>query len=574
MQNIRFRVFGTALGILLLLTLTCWAWIGGSGRSLAASDASNESAKVDQLFAAWDKPTSPGCALSVMKDGHIVYERGYGMADLDHDLKITPSSAFHVASMSKQFTAASILMLAQQGKISLDDPVRKYVPELPDFGVPITLRHLLHHTSGLRDQWELLTIAGWRYSLDLITDADILNVMSRQKDLNFQPGSKFLYSNTGFTLLAQVVKNVSGQSFRAFTSDRIFKPLGMSHSHFRDNHAEIVHDMAYGYAQRDGNFESSIPNFDTVGATSLLTTVEDLLAWDENFYTARVGGPALIAQMQERGHLNDGTEIEYANGLLIEKYRGLNIVDHGGADAGYRADLIRFPDQHFSVALLCNLASIDPGTLARRVADIYLAPLLTSDATPNRKPAMSPQPGAQSLEKWVGLYVDHEANDRIYRVRLEGSQLMAGPGASGTGEDIVAIEENRFRFVKHPQTELLFQAGAGDALPEVTSSIGGKQQYHYTRVASYEPTPTQLQGFAGTYRSEEVDIPYQVVVSDAGLVMRSLKYPDTPLRPVSADLFESRNGTHIRFTRDNTGKVTGATLNSARVLNFRFERTL
>lgn len=568
MQNLRFRLFATAFGALLLASAS-WASIAWWSASPAA--AGDESARVDQLFAAWDKPTSPGCALSVMKDGRIIYERGYGMADLDHDLKITPSSVFHVASMSKQFTAASILMLAQEGKISLDDPVRKYVPELPDFGTPITLRHLLHHTSGLRDQWELLTIAGWRYSLDLITDADILAVMSRQKDLNFQPGSKFLYSNTGFTLLAQVVKNVSGQSFRAFTTDRIFKPLGMSRTHFRDNHAEIVHDMAYGYAQRDGDFEASIPNFDTVGATSLLTTVEDLLSWDENFYTARVGGPALISQMQERGHLNDGTEIEYAAGLIVGKYRGLNIVDHGGADAGYRAELMRFPDQHFSVALLCNLASIDPVALARRVADIYLAPLLTSDAAP-KKPAMSPQPAAPSLEKWIGLYVDHEANDRIYHIRLEGDRLMAGPGATGTGEDLVAIEENRFRFVKYPRTELLFQAGAGDALPEVTSSTGGKQQYHYTRVAPYEPTPAQLQEFAGTYRSAEVDMPYQIVTSDTGLIMRSLKLPDAPLRPVSTDFFETRNGSHIRFTRDANGKVTGATFNSSRVLNFRFER--
>ena len=225
------------------------------------------------------------------------------------------------------------------------------MPELPDFGVPITLQHLLHHTSGLRDQWELLTLAGWRYSLDLITDADVLAVLSRQKTLNFLPGSKFLYSNTGFTLLAQVVKHVSGQSFRAFTSNRLFLPLGLSHTHFRDDHAEIVKDMAYAYAYHNGGFGLSVTNFDTVGATSLLTTVEDLALWDENFYAARVGGEALIKQLQERGYLNDGTQLSYAAGLEIGKYRGLNIVSHAGADAGYRANLIRFPDQHFLHAM-------------------------------------------------------------------------------------------------------------------------------------------------------------------------------------------------------------------------------
>jgi CubicO group peptidase (beta-lactamase class C family) len=323
-----------------------------------AEEPGSESGRVDRLFAEWDKSTSPGCAVGVMKDGRIIHERGYGMADLDHDVKISPTTVFHVASMSKQFTAAAILMLAHDGKISLDDPVRKYVPELPDLGGPITLRQLLHHTSGLRDQWELLVLAGWRYSLDLITDDDILVVLSRQKALNFAPGSKHLYSNSGYTLLAQVVKRVSGQSFRTYTSTRLFAPLGMSQSHFRDDHAEIVKQAAYGYAPSIDGLKLSITNFDTVGATSLLTTVRDLALWDENFYTARVGGRALIDQLQERGSLNDGTQLSYAAGLEIGKYRGLNIVSHAGSDAGYRANLIRFPDQHFSVAARGSFAEV------------------------------------------------------------------------------------------------------------------------------------------------------------------------------------------------------------------------
>ncbi len=336
--------------------------------------AENKTAQVDKLFEKWDKPTSPGCALAVFRDGRIVYQRGYGMADLDHDIPITPSTVFHVASMSKQFTAASIVLLAQQGKLSLDDEVRKYVPEMPDFGAPITIRNLIHHTSGLRDQWTLLILAGWRYSLDLITDDDVLSVLTRQKDLNFRPGEKHLYSNTGYTLLAQVVKHVSGQSFREFTSSRIFQPLGMTSTHFRDEHAEIIKNMAVGYEPAKGNtFRISITNFDTVGATSLLTTVKDLALWDENFYNPRVGGPGLIKQMLERGRLNNGEQLDYAFGLFLGKYRGPPTVDHPGADAGYRSDMIRFPQQHFSVACLCNVADSRPEELTRKVADIYLA---------------------------------------------------------------------------------------------------------------------------------------------------------------------------------------------------------
>lgn len=343
-----------------------------AGKNIALRDL-HES--VDRVFAKWDSTASPGCALSVIRDGHIVYERGYGMADLDHDIPINPETVFHVASISKQFTAAAIILLAQEGKISLDDDVRKYITELPDFGVPITIRHLIYHTSGLRDQWELLGLAGWRYSLDLITDDDVLEVMSRQKDLNFKPGEQHVYCNTGYTLLAQIVKRVSGQSLREFTTKRIFVPLDMRNTHFRDDHAEVVKHIAYGYVEGDsGNgYRLSVTNFDTVGATSLLTTVEDLARWDENFYHPRVGGQALVTQQLERGKLNSGKELDYAFGLVHGKYRGLATVDHAGADAGYRADLVRFPDQHFSVACLCNKGEINPSELTRKVADIYLA---------------------------------------------------------------------------------------------------------------------------------------------------------------------------------------------------------
>jgi CubicO group peptidase (beta-lactamase class C family) len=323
---------------------------------------------VDKVFEKWDKTDSPGCALGIYKDGHVIYERGYGMANLNDDVVITPATVFHVASMSKQFTAASIILLAQQGKLSLDDDVHKYVPELPDFGERITIRHLIHHTSGLRDQWALLGLAGWRYSKDLITDDDVMSVVTRQKALNFKPGEKYMYSNTGFTLLALIVKRVSGMSLREFTNKNIFEPLGMTHTHFRDDHEEIIKHDALGY-EREGDdkpFRMSLTNFDTTGATSLHTTVEDLLLWDENFYHPRVGGPAFVAQMIESGKLNSGEVQDYASGLAFGKYKGLPTVGHGGADAGYRSDMTRFPEQHFSAAVLCNSAEVNPGALVTR----------------------------------------------------------------------------------------------------------------------------------------------------------------------------------------------------------------
>lgn len=228
----------------------------------------------------------------MIRDGQVIYKHGYGTADLDHDIPIGPNTVFHVASVSKQFTAAAILLLAQDGKLSLDDDIRKYLPEVPNFGARISIGNLIYHTSGLPDQWTLLDLAGWRYSLDVITDDDVLGLVSRWKDLNFTPGDEELYSNTEYTLLGQIVKRISGQSLREFTTNRIFKPLGMNDTHFRDDHTEIVKHIAYGYTgTAAGGFRLYPTNFDTVGATGLLTTVEDLAKWDDNFEHPRVGGP-------------------------------------------------------------------------------------------------------------------------------------------------------------------------------------------------------------------------------------------------------------------------------------------
>src|SRR5271168_3725060 len=388
--------------------------------------------QVDKVFEKWDKPDSPGCALGIYKDGQIVYKRGYGTANLNDDVAITPATVFHVASMSKQFTAASIVLLALQGKLSLDDDVRKYIPELPDFGERITIRHLVHHTSGLRDQWNVLELAGWRYSLDLITDDDVMSVMTRHKDLNFKPGDKHVYCNTGYTLMGLIVKRVSGMSLREFTIKNIFEPLGMTHTHFRDDHAEIIKHDALGYEQegKDKPFEMSLTNFDTVGATSLHTTVEDLQLWDENFYHPKVGGAAFIQQMLERGKLNSGEQLDYAFGLVESKYKGLPTVDHGGADAGYRSDLTRFPDQHFSAAVLCNSAETNPTGLVRQVADIFLAnDFKVPEVAPSKEPLMSsgPKPTEEQLAPLAGTYWNRE-NDAFEKVTVKDDKLQIGLG--------------------------------------------------------------------------------------------------------------------------------------------------
>ena len=526
--------------------------------------------KVDRIFRKWDSTVSPGCALAVIKDAQIIYQRGYGMADLDHDVPIRPESVFHVASVSKQFTAAAIVLLAQDGKLSLDDEVRKYVPELPDFGARITIRHLIHHTSGLRDQWDLLGLAGWRYSLDLITDDDVLDLISRQRALNFQPGEKHVYCNTGYTLLAQIVKRVSGQSFREFTTERIFRPLGMSHTHFRDDHAEIVKHQAYGYDEAKGAFRLSVTNFDTVGATSLLTTVEDLAMWDGNFYEPRVGGGALVKQLLQPGVLNDGKKLDYAFGLALGKYRGLPTVDHGGADAGYRADLLRFPEQHFSVACLCNLAETNPGQLARRVADVYLANEFKEleAAAPGTPEKPFVQPG-QQLSSYAGLYWNPE-DEQAVKITLKEGKLFAMPSADENYE-MTRIAQNRFRLVG-PPVQMDFEQGKQDRPARISVTFGGAGKPSILEaVREFQPTPEQLAGYAGAYGSPEIDPVYRLSVENGVLLLKRFKHRPEKLEPTIPDIFRGSTGS-FHFARDAEGTVSSFGLNTGRIRNFQFRK--
>lgn len=519
------------------------------------------SVRVDKAFEKYDHTNGPGCSIAVVKDGTIAYERGYGMADLDHGIANTPSTVFHVASVSKQFTAAAVLLLAQQGKLSLDDDVRKYLPEVPDFGATITLRQLIHHTSGLRDQWSLLGMAGWRYSLDLITDQDVMDMISRQKELNFQPGAKHVYCNTGYTLLGQVVKKVSGRSLREFTTESIFRPLGMMSTHFRDDHAEIVPNQALGYEPEGSSFRLGITNFDTVGATSLLTTVEDLARWDQNFYDQRLGGPAFVRQMLEPGRLTSGKELKYASGLALGKYKGLSTVEHGGADAGYRSELIRFPEQHFSVAVLCNTTA-NTGKLARDVADIYLAAALSSEAAKEETAVKLPE---ERLKDKAGLYWSRET-DNTLRLEMKDGKLYLVADEDERLET-ESLSDTRFRLVAFP---VVFEFQPGKAGGKPALCIKGDDPQCFEPAEEFHPTAVELRQYAGTYFSEEAEVFYRLTEDGGKLVLKRLRYKPKEMKPQVRDLFSG--DINLRFVRDAKGKVTGLLASTDRARNVRFRK--
>jgi CubicO group peptidase (beta-lactamase class C family) len=519
-------------------------------------------ARIDSVFAPFSGTDRPGCSLAVSQNGNQVYAKGYGMSDLQYGLAISPGSIFHVASISKQFAAFAIALLAEDGKLSLDDDVRKYIPELPDLGKLITIRHLIYHTSGIRDQWELLGMAGWRYGHDLFTQGDVLEILKRQRALNFNPGDEWMYSNSGYSLIAMIVQKVSGKSLRQFSDERIFKPLGMTMTHVHDDHQMIVPNRTSAYETGPkGEWRISIPTFDTHGATSLFTTASDLLKWEQNFVTGTVGSRALLAEAERSAKLNNGKETGYGFGIQLETYRGVPARGHGGADAGYRADVVRFPDQGLAVAALCNFASASPNQYTRAVADV----LLEGKLGPKPDVAVGGPAVAVSraeLEAVAGVY-RKPGVDQAWSIVLEDGKLKL------PAFDVGLLPLGRLRFAA-PFGLLLEFLGPAEKPTSVRATFGGQPFDSLVRVAQWTPTRAELGAFAGEYYSDELGVVYTVTMGDSGLVMRAPKTDPTPMRPLYQDAFDAGSGV-ARFVRKQKG-VDGFLLSGGRVRGVAFTR--
>jgi len=520
------------------------------------------------MFIAWDRPTTPGVAVAVVKDGATVYERGFGSANLEYGVPITSSTVFDIASVSKQFAGLAVAMLAGQGKLSLDADIREYLPEMPDFGSTVTVRHLVHHTSGIRDWASALPIAGWRFE-DVISFDDILEMARHQRDLNYEPGAEYSYTNTGYNLLAEIVTRVTGQRFADWTQANIFEPLGMTNTRFYDDHDRIVANRAYSYAlDSELGFRNVTNTLTALGSSSLYTTTEDLVKWVLNFENGRVGGREAIDLMYRRGVLNGGDTISYAFGQQIGEYRGLTTVSHGGGWAGFRTHLVRFPEERFAVIVLSNLSSFNPSGMAYRIADIYLDEHL--------RPA-EPQAAVESAERtevevdpvllddYVGTY--QLGRGWLLTITREDDRLVA----QATQEPkfpMTAVAENRFWVEAYGAAVLFPRAPSGEVEHVVYRGIRAP------RVELFEPSDEQLGEFSGVYYSEELETSYEIVAKEGRLFARHRKYEDIPLTPTVKDEF--RGGIwflrDIEFARGAGGQVVGFLVSNGRVRNLRFER--
>jgi CubicO group peptidase (beta-lactamase class C family) len=576
-----------SLGIVIVLAVVLGSAAVPASPAPAAGDKMTEA--VDKLFAPWDKTTSPGASLAIVKDGRIIYERGYGMAKLEDGIVNTPGKVFDIGSVSKQFTAACVATLVREGKVKVDDDIRKYLPEMPAYEKPITVRHLLHHTSGLRDYNALLELAGFRADADSPTVAEALEIIRRQKKLNYAPGEEYSYTNTGFFLLSQIVERVSGKSLNAFAQERIFKPLGMTKTLYQDDHTQIIKDRATGYAEGEGGtYKISLSNWDETGDGNVYTTVRDLARWDQAFYSGALGR-GLMAMLQTTGFLNSGEKIDYAWGLVVREYRGLKVVEHGGAWVGFRAALVRFPKQRFSVIILANLDSIDPSGLAFKVADIYLAGLLKEPdkAEAKNEEQAGPAEAAKGqgvaarteiavpkaeLEALAGNWQDARFGDWL-TLSLKEGRLVATIGRREFPLTPVAV--GKFLVPERPDISIVFKAAEAKKPATAELAVGSTVEYRFEKVPPLVAlSAAELSAYAGTYVSEELlDARYTLSVKKGQLLVEMRTIPPTPLKAMAPGRFAVPDiGCNLEFTRGKDGKVDGFTLSAGRASGIAFRK--
>ena len=485
-------------------------------------------AQIAQIFASYQHNNTPGCAIGVDAPGRNTWTAAYGMADLEHAVANTTATVFEAGSVSKQFTAAAVLLLVQRGQVSLDDDIRKYFPEIPAYDRPITVRQLLNHTSGLRDWGEIESIAGWPRTTRDYSHAHVLEVISRQHSLNYSPGDAWSYTNSGYNLSAMLVERVSGMSLQAFCRKEFFEPLGMTATQWRDDFRRIVPNRAIAYSLRGAEWRQDMPFEDIYGNGGLLSTVGDLLKWNQNLETGKLY-PSLFEQMQKPSTLTSGQSVKYGLGFFLNDFQSLAQISHAGATAGYRAWLGRIPAKHLSVAILCNASSANTNEQSSQILRLYLG--LTKP-----EPPAAPKDAKPGLYRSVRDHSTIKVDSSNGKLTLDGNPL-----------------DTPVRFA--------------DGKMFMSNSVYGEDIWELVEPS----TPSDPTAFAGLYSSDEAEVTLRVTLENGNLVLHRRPDSSFPLKPTYADAFDSDLG-NIHFLRDATGKVVAFSLGEGRVWNLQFKR--
>ena len=493
-------------------------------------------AEIDSVFSEWNSITVPGGSVSIIKDGQQVFARGYGSADLEHDIGNAPGTVFYIGSVSKQFVTFCILLLEEQGKLGLDDDIHEYFPDFPDYGVPLTIRNFIHHTSGVRDYLTLMALKNRSY-LDHITIEEVYNLLKQQQELNFTPGDQYLYSNSCYFMLAQVVEKASGKTIREFAREEIFEPLGMNNSLFYDNNRDLIKNRAFSYQKTSAGWANLVNRFDLVGSGGVYSTVEDLFLWDQNFYHNKLGkgGQAIIEKMHQEGMLNNGESSGYAFAIVNGKYKGLRTVSHSGSLAGYRAVQLRFPDQQFTVTILANRSDASPTSKAYKLADLYLKDQLVEET---RETVEQKDYKVKKLsEKKMQVFAGHYWNERVgFRVEVS------------VQDNLLKLTDRSGEYFLRPISNTEF-IGRDDRQMKASFTRQSDGNYELTFVdrgtfllKPFDPvnhTQQQLASFAGSFYSPELDFTYNIRTEKDGLKLYLGSVEDEFLEVVKPNTFRA-----------------------------------
>ena len=532
-----------------------------------------EKHSVDSLFSTWAKTSSPGCAVAIINKGEIAYAQGYGMANLEYNIPITTQTPFHVASVSKQFTNFAILLLEENGHLSIDDDIRTYLPEIHDFGHKITIRHLMNHTSGFRDQWELLAISGWRLD-DVITKDHIMKMILGQRELNFLPGEEYMYSNAGYSMLARIVDKVSGKIYRDYARDTIFSPLKMMDTHVHDDHERIVPGRAYSYYNNGDGFKKSVLSYANDGATSLFTTAEDLTRWIGNMLNPNLG-ESFISKMHKPGILNKGDTLDYALGLGVGEYKGIKFAGHGGSDAGFRSNIRWYPEKEVGVVVLSNLASFNASQMVNKITDIILKEDLAVDpeTVEKKEEPTFIEMSEDQLKAFEGKYTISDLGVS-FNIKLDEGKLLLAQEWDNSSYNILPVADNK--FIVQNNIGLTFEfSKQNDNYIEI-KILQGPNTFTAKRFNELSFDDNYYDKFLGSYLNDETQAVYHMVWNGDGLKATHMRHNDIPLTTLEENNFRGSTWWFgkVEFTTNDSGNVDGFFLTGGRVRNLKFKKIM
>jgi CubicO group peptidase (beta-lactamase class C family) len=530
---------------------------------------------IDNIFSEWNQANTPGCALGIIQNGELIYGRGYGLANMEYDIPNSESSVFRIGSTSKQFTAACIVLLAEQGKLDLDNSLDQFFPEFPAYAQNITVRNLLNHTSGIRDYLTISYLKGYGDD-EYYQDEDIMKWLISQRELNFTPGDEFLYSNSGYWLLGQIVNKVSDMNMAEFAEKEIFKPLGMSNTHFHNDHNRIVKNRASGYVPTGkDSYQISMTTLDMIGDGGIFTSIADIKKWDDAYYNNEVLSKEFWNMMTEQRPLNNGGKNEYASGLILGEYKGYKTISHGGAFVGFRAELLRFPEERLTIAIFANRGDADPSGMARQLADIILTEkansleVITENQELDKKKELI-KLETNELEYFVGHYWN-ESSSLARKIYIKNDTLRYSRSATNES-DLVPISATEFKMI-NVGADVLVSFGTNNKGEKTMSFVANGN----TPSVSIEYQPKtyngkELEEFTGNYYSKELDVNYKLNLEDGKLLLYVNETKVSPLVSLMSDLFLNNAYGMFEFTRDTNGKLHSFKLAAGRAKNLAFKK--